>query len=141
MAGTVVLDDREWQQFFRSVGGKLADPRPILRVAFATRGFSDIIRHFEKESGPDGVWVKSKRAERDGGKTLQDTGNLRRNFLPTNLEDVGKQAIRFFNPTPYAAAHDDPRPGSRNPQREFMWLSDRAQEDMINIILDQLVQS
>jgi len=138
MASEVRFESKEWDAMIKKINDSVKDPKPLLRAAFATRGFRDIIQHFEQEKGPDGQWKRSKRAEREGGKTLQDTGNLRNGFLPGNISNKGKDAIVFFNPVPYSGQHDEGTDGM--PQREFMYLTDDAQEDMLNIILDQIVK-
>ena len=149
MAGQVTLDTNEWDGFFKTVSDGMKDPKPYLRAAFATRGFSDVISHFDDARGPRGSWAPLKPAtiarRRKGRGTgsarpLQDTGNLRRNFLPTNIDDLGNNSIVFFNPTPYAAPHDEGSEKQHLPQREFMWLSDKATDDMINIVLDLVVK-
>lgn len=138
MAGEVSFDDKEWQEMIREIEKNVKDPKPVLRAAFGTRGFRDIIQHFENEESPEGNWIPSKRAMREHGKTLQDTGRLRGGFSPGNIKDKGRDAIVFFNPVPYSAQHDE---GTETiPQREFMWLSDEAQEDMLKIILDLVVK-
>ena len=135
----IVFKDKGWRSLIRTIDKNVSNPKPLLRVAFGVRGFRDIIQHFQSEKGPKAKWKKSKRAKREGGRTLQDTGNLRQNFTPTNIDDSGKDKIIFFNPTPYASQHDLGDPGRNLPKREFMYLTDRAQEDMLNIILDRLV--
>lgn len=149
MAGQVRLDTDEWEDFFKVVSDGMKDPKPYLRAAFSTRGFSDVINHFDDAKGPRASWVPLKpstiarrRKGRGAGsaRPLQDTGNLRRNFLPGNVEDQGQNAIVFFNPTPYAAAHDEGSAKRHIPQREFMWLSDRATDDMLNIVMDLVVK-
>ena len=138
MAGEVSFDDEEWKEMIRTINENVKDPRPMLRAAVSTRGFKDIIKHFNEERGPDSAWKPSQRALKENGKTLQDTGNLRDGFLPGNIRDEGRDAVVFFNPVPYAAQHDEGTNGM--PQREFMWLSDDAQDDMIKIILDLVVK-
>lgn len=149
MAGQVHLDTSEWEEFFKVVSDGAKNPKPYLRAAFATRGFSDVIQHFDDAKGPKGSWVPLKEAtiarRRKGrgagsARPLQDTGNLRRNFLPTNIDDQGQNAIVFFNPTPYAAAHDEGSSKRHLPQREFMYLSDKATEDMLDIVMDLVVK-
>lgn len=138
MAGEVSFDAKEWESLIKTINDNVTNPKPMLRAAFGTRGFKDVIQHFEQERSPTGQWKPSQRALREGGKTLQDTGNLRNNFSPSNIRNSGRDSIVFFNPTPYAAQHDE---GTGNsPQREFMWLSGEAQEDMLKIMLDFLVK-
>ena len=144
MAGEVTFDDREWQKMLNTINKNVTNPKPFLKAAFGTRGFKDIIDHFQNERGPDGAWAEwaeSTKAKRGNGKKLQDTGNLRQNFLPGNIRDQGKNSIVFFNSTPYASTHDLGNPNRNIPQREFMYLSNKAQEDMLKIILDLVVKS
>ncbi len=138
MAGEVTFDAKEWVDMIQTIDKNVTDPKPMLRAAFGTRGFKDVIEHFQNEEGRAGAWKPSQRAIREGGKTLQDTGNLRQNFNVSNIRDKGKDAIVFFNPTPYASQHD--LGTDKLPQREFMYLSDDAQEDMLKIILDLVVK-
>lgn len=133
----VTFDTQEWDSLFRSIEKNATDPKPVLRLAFDTRGFRDVITHFQQETGPDGAWKRSKRAELQSGQTLQDTGRLRGGFLPGNIQNHGKNGVVFYNNVPYAVYHDE---GRGNHKREFMWLSGEAQEDMLNIILDQIVK-
>lgn len=143
MAGEVSFDDKEWRDMLETINKNVKDPKPVLRAAFGTRGFKDIIDHFQAERGPDGMWAEwaeSTKAKRGNGKKLQDTGNLRQNFLPGNIRDSGRDSIVFFNSTPYAATHDLGNSSRNIPQREFMYLSDKAQEDMLKIILDLVVK-
>jgi phage gpG-like protein len=54
-----------------------ADTAPLLQIAGSILEASTV-RRFSTESGPGGIpWPKSKRAKRDGGKTLTDTADLR----------------------------------------------------------------
>lgn len=138
MAGSVSFETKEWDNFIKQVDANVKDPKPLLKLAFNTAGFRDVIKHFQGEQSPEGTWKKSKRAIEQGGQTLQDTGRLRGGFQPGNIKNQGKNAIVFFNPVPYGGIHDE---GTKTiPQREFMWLSDSAQEEMLNIMLDQLVK-
>ena len=149
MSTQVIFDTAEWDSFFHKIAVTMKDPQPILTLAFTTRGFRDVISHFDDANGSKGAWAPLKPstiARRRKGKgsgsaqPLQDTGNLRRNFLPGNIEDKGQNAVVFFNPTPYAAVHDEGSPGRNIPQREFMWLSDDAMDDMTKIILEFVVK-
>ncbi|NNG10220.1 MAG: hypothetical protein HKM92_08600 [Arenibacter sp.] len=103
--------------------------------------FKDIEYHFDKQMGPFGRWPawspkykKLMQAKGKGGnKILQDTGNLRQSFTPGNFR-VGTGMIVWFNTAEYSNRHDmGDTGGGRSgglvggvPQREFMWLSDRA---------------
>lgn len=138
MAGTVaILEDSAWKTFFSRTEKKLKNPNAILATAYATVGYKDIISHFQDEAGPSGKWTPSKRVQRSGGKTLQDTGNLRQSITPTNYRNE-TQAIRVFAAAPYGGIHD--RGGRNMPQRSFMWLSKKALSDMAKIVLHFITQ-
>lgn len=129
------LDDRQWRKFIKSSTSNLKKSHKALQVAYATKGFSDIIKHFKGEQGPKGRWQKSQRAIRESGKTLQDTGNLRRSFLPTNFKPAGRNAILIFNNASYSGIHDRGDASKNIPQREFMYFSDRAMTVMSKIFM------
>jgi phage gpG-like protein len=153
MAGEVVFDDREWRGFIDHFRKELGQPRKLLRVAFATAGFRDVIDHFGRSEGPKNPWQpraastqaayarkhKTDSRYNPSNKLLILTGGLRQGFLPSNVEDKDATSIVFFNPTPHAAVHDNGSKKKGIPQREFMWLSGKAQETMLNIILDKAV--
>lgn len=139
MAVVVRFDNKEWERFTKKLDINIRNPQPFLKAAFSTIGFRDIIQHFQQEKGQKKSWKKSERAKREGGRTLQDTGNLRGNFSPTNLENQGRDAIIFFNPTPYAAIHDEGSKKGNIPKRDFMYLSDKAEKRMLKSIMDRLV--
>lgn len=143
----VFFDAREWEDMIRRIDKEIKDPRPILRAVFNTRGFKDVMQHFRNGEGPNGPWkpLAESTLKKRGNKAamLQDTGNLRNGFLPENVADAGRHAIAFFNTAQnndgvyYGFNHDN---GVGVPQREFMWLSDDAQEDMLILILDMIVE-
>lgn len=149
----VHFDDHEWRGFINGFRREISQPNKLLRAAFSTAGFRDVIEHFRQAKGPDGPWEpraastqaayarksKTDSRYRPSNRLLQLTGNLRGNFLPSNIESAGVATIVFFNPTPYAAAHNSGSKKKNLPKREFMWLSDAAQETMLNIILDKAV--
>ncbi len=112
--------------------------------------FKDVIRHFERQEGSEGMpwkqwspsYLASKIAKtltksgrvRKGrrgfvGKLLQDTGRLRNKFTPTSFRKDDNGIVWFNNARtkkgfPYAFAHDTG--GPKLPKRSFMWLSNDA---------------
>jgi phage gpG-like protein len=107
--------------------------------------FRDIIKHFEQEAGPTGRWVEwsksyqnaiAKGWARKPGKILQDTGRMRNAFQISSFRR-GANGYEWFNPAktasgfPYAAAHDEG--GPKLPQRQFMWLSSTALDQVMQI--------
>lgn len=80
MAGArlqVALDDKEFREGLSGLLDAASDLRPMMEIAAGI--FENATRHrFDTERGPGGVpWPKSWRAKVQGGKTLQDKGNLR----------------------------------------------------------------
>lgn len=146
MSGRAELNAGEWLGFLSAIQSKVKDPSALLKTAFMTAGFKDIIQHFNDEKGPMGKW-KSRSAEtqaqyalrnkRDSrynpsNKILQLTGNMRKSILPTNTKKISKNAIEIFNTAEYSHRHDSGTDGM--PQREFMWFSNDAKERMAQII-------
>ena len=125
---------------------------------------ASVINRFETESGPGGVpWKRSRRAEREKGQTLTDTGRLRSsityNLTPDGLE-VGTNVVyaaihQFGGRTPPrkivpkrkkalyfpGAAHPVKsvnHPGSDIPARPFLGLDDRDRVAISRIIVRML---
>ena len=112
--------------------------------------FRDVIDHFEKEQGPKGAWAPWSRSYYEymesigsgNNLILQDSGKLRQSFLPTNYRK-SPDGLLFYNKAktksgyPYAWAHNE---GDGNlPQREFMWLSKTASDNLGKVTLGYLL--
>lgn len=154
MADEIALHDEEAQKFLKNaidrVGKIKESARPFV-TALSSVVFQDIISHFEKEQGSKGPWQKwskmyaehMERIGKGGNRILQDTGHLRQSFQPTNWRS-SREGILWFNPAktksgfPYAYAHDTG--GKKLPQRDFMYLSDTAQERIEEVTLEFLEQ-
>lgn len=50
------LQASEWDQFFLYLRKNVMVPARLLKVAFATAGFRDVVGHFKNAEGPDGAW-------------------------------------------------------------------------------------
>lgn len=138
---SVRIEDTQWRKFFKlSTKNVKRNSFKFLKVAYNTIGFRDIINHFIKERAPRGRWVRSERAKREGGKTLQDTGNLRKSFSPNNTRKVGNKGLLIFNNANYSAIHDRGSRKNNIPQREFMYFTDRALSRMAKIFLDKTIK-
>lgn len=135
-----VLKDEAWKKFLIEIKGEIKNPIPILRSAYNTIGFKDIIKHFQAEMGPNGKWQRSQRAIKEGGQTLQDTGNLKKNFLPTNSKRYNKDAILIFNNAPYSGVHDTGSAKRSLPQRKFMYFTNKAMDRIAEMFLDQITK-
>ena len=148
--GRAFINDREWRIFIKETSSNLSKSNNILKAAYATIGFRDILRHFKSEKGESGKqWeplkastlaARTKGRKRRSPKILQDTGNLRQSFLPTNVKRVGRDAVLVFNNATYSGIHD--RGSSKNniPKRDFMYLTEQAQDAMAKMILNRIAR-
>lgn len=67
---------------------------------------------FRNESSPQGVpWIPSKRAQKQGGQTLTDTGTLRRSI---NYQVKSDTQVEIGTNVPYGAIHQYGFKGSIN---------------------------
>ena len=119
--------------------------RKILKSLVSVFGFKDVIDHFGKEQGEDGKWPalspayrKWKSRKYPGRQKLVLSSRLRQSFLPANTRYEGNDGVAFFNPVEYADKHDLGKDGV--PQRQFMWLSGRAMNQLERGLLDQMTR-
>ncbi len=157
----VHLDVSEWDAFLKWLTEGMRDVVPMLKAAFLTAGYSDVIEHFKMEMGQDGKWraraastqamyaaiasgrQKPPKGMRRGSyspsnRLLQLTGQLRGSLMRSNVERMSSKSIMFYSNDIKAGTHDEGDPKRGIPQREFMWLSDKSQETMLDIILEFL---
>jgi len=159
----VIFEDKTIQDFFKNITKKLKNVEngeKKYSAILSVHVFADIINHFRKEEGSEGLWQEwsprytdyMNEIGKSGNKILQWTGRLRNNF-GKSANEVATKSLRtssnnytWFNNAkvgrknfPYAAAHD--AGGPILPKRDFMWLSDKAAEkmasDTLNFILDE----
>lgn len=156
-----VIKAEQWKSYIATLAGKVNNPNPILRAAFSTFGFKDVIGHFGEERGSNGPWKRRsvatqfayaainsglrkppsgypRAAFNPTNKLLQLTGNLRKSLLVSNVREKGRGSIEFFANAIYSGTHDRGDSKKNIPQREFMWLSGTATERMANFIADEL---
>lgn len=158
----IKFDDREVVKFFEKLTKNkkdITDGQKAFAGAIGAIVFSDVIRHFENESGPNGKWkdlspfTKYSRSLTGHwpGQILQVSGTLRKSFTPGAQNGSGgatgyrpiSEGIIFFNDAktksgyPYAAAHDEG--DGRLPQRQFMWLSKNASDNIGKVTLGYLL--
>jgi phage gpG-like protein len=83
---------------------------------------------FEQETAPDGtVWVKSKRAASENGKTLDDTSRMRNSIGYEATSD----AVVVGTDVDIAVYHQQPeRDGEIMPKREFIGISDDTADEL-----------
>lgn len=155
MAFEVIFEDKEVKKFFKNFEENLESikdgKRQFLGLLSAIV-YKDVVNHFEKQEGPEGKWTPwsdiykqhMKAIGKSGNKILQDSGRLRQGFIPTNVRSQS-EGISWFNNAktksgfPYSWGHNE---GSGQlPQREFMWASDDALNDMADQTLDFILQN
>src|SRR3990167_5084069 len=140
MSMEAVFEDKEIREFLSNMDKRLKhikDGKKEYVGLISANVYADVMDHFEKESGEDGAWKAwsniydqhMKRIGRGGNKKLQFNGRLRQNFKPTNIRQSSK-GINWYNNAKtksgyaYAWGHDEG--DGKLPQRQFMWLSDKA---------------
>jgi len=105
------------------------------KVAFRT--INGKVMAFDNSSG-------NFKKPRERGMILQNTGKLRNSFTPTKYKADG-QGIRWYNNAktssgfPYAYAHDTG--GPKLPKRDFMWLSDKAFDRIVEQTLQFMMEN
>lgn len=145
----IVLEDERVRELLAELTGKvdkITERDKAVVGLLSAIVYRDVIRHFEREEGPDGRWKAWSASYtkfmssigRSNNRILQFSGRLRSAFAPTNIK-TSADGITWFNNAktsngfPYAAAHDEG--GGRLPQRQFMWLSDEALSDIEDEII------
>lgn len=130
-----VLSDKEFRKFFEKVRTELSHSKNKIAAAYGIFGFKDIMNHFQQEKGSKQSWKPLKYRK---GKPLQDSGYLRQSIISTNYQSIDDHSIRVFANADYSGYHNEGTP--RIPKREFMWLSDKAMDNMVKMIMDQAVK-
>jgi len=151
-----LFDDKQVRDFIKLVSKNIDEIKgrvPKYVGLLSALVFKDVMDHFQKEAGPEGSWkdwsdiyaAHMVKIGRGGNKLLQYYGRTRNSFMPTNYRKHS-QGIMWFNNAqtskgfPYAQAHNEGgRTSGRPPQREFMWLSDKAMDDISEQTLAFLV--
>lgn len=144
MSAEVTFEDQEIKEFLLNLETRLADienGKAKYLGLLSAIVYRDIMHHFEKEEGSEGPWApwsflyakEMVKKNKGGNKILQDSGRLRQTFLPTNVRSASRGISWFNNATTesgfqYAYAHNEG--GPRLPKRDFMWASDKAQDDI-----------
>lgn len=113
MAGNRIsleVDDARARAAMRRLIRAVANPAPALDEIGARLVTSTVLR-FEREHSPDGVpWKRPRRAERERGQTLTDTGRLRGSITHRVVGD----AVEVGTNVVYGAIH---QLGGRTPAR------------------------
>ena len=98
---TFDLDDAAIRAALGSTDDALANPRSMLDEIGARLELG-VAQRFERETGPSGRrWKPSRRAARDGGKTLTQTARLRQSIT----RSVREREVLVGTNVVYAAIH------------------------------------
>ncbi len=153
LAADIAFNSKEWQDILKDLRGKWNDleARKTFGGIISTAVYQDIMEHFQKEEGPDAAWkqwsdgylMALRRIGRAGNMKLQFSGKLRQSFMPQNYRSTAIGIVFYNNAKtktgfPYAAAHDEG--GPKLPQREFMWLSDKGMNNIVDRTLKWLLE-
>lgn len=144
---TVEVRNEEILKAFDRLNKRLTNMKPILDKVSAEM-FTDVQDHFSKEVGPkNSKWpelsdktLARRRKEGKGAKILQDTGRLKNSFS----HSANKTSAVLINDATnkgdlYGAKHNFGL--GRMPKREFMYLSDKAERNIISMMLDEIEDS
>lgn len=103
--------------------------------------FQDVMNHFKREEGPEGKWQKlskltlyRRRKKGKGAKILRDTGRLMGDITAISGNDgaeVGTNDIR-------ARTHQEGDKERNIPARTFAFLSEEANERILDVMVDYL---
>ena len=137
-----VFNNTEVQEFLSNLSNRLKDVKDGEKKYIGLLSaivFQDVLGHFKGELGSDGPWQawsssyqkQMQKIGKSGNNILQWTGKLRNNFKPTNVRTSNEGPVWFNDARtksgfPYAYAHNTG--GTQLPKRDFMWLSDQAEE-------------
>ena len=128
MSGARVVVDYDFSPMDRLLSGLEefgVRPEPMLDE-MGGEMVSSTQRRFETSTGPDGKpWTPSKRALKQGGKTLVDQGHLRGSIT----HNVGADEVEWGSNLVYAAIHQFGGHAGRGavvpiPQREYLGVDD-----------------
>jgi phage virion morphogenesis protein len=132
----ITIDDREVKKMLRDLASRVKDRRPLMRE-IAEIMHDAVMENFEQEGRPK--WKPSKRAQKQGGQTLQDTGSLAASISSrhdNNSAQVGTNKK-------YAAIHQFGGKAGRGtkvtiPARPFLKLTDSDLEEIKEAVKEYL---
>lgn len=130
------IDDREVQKALSSLAARVKDRRPLMRKIAGI--MKDAVEeNFEQEGRPR--WKPSKRAMKQGGKTLQDTGQM----AASVSEEYDNDSARVGTNKKYAAIQHFGGKAGRGkkvtiPARPFLKLTDGDLEDIKEAVKEYL---
>lgn len=137
-----IFDSAKVQEFLSNLSSRLRDVKDGEKKYIGLLSaivFKDVHSHFKSGQGSNGPWQRwsdghrkqmAKRG-RSESNMLQDSMRLFNNFKMTNVRTSEAGPVWFNDAKTksgfaYAYAHNEG--GTQLPKRDFMWLSDQAEE-------------
>lgn len=111
---------------------RLGDLRQMFRVIGSTMVAS--VRHTFEVGGRPTPWTPSKRAIKEHGKTLIDTGRLRNSFF----FDAERDRVTIGTNVEYAPTHHFGKPERHIPARPFLMFQDEDVEEIEDIVTQHM---
>lgn len=130
------IDDREVKKELTRLAGRVQNRQPLMRKIAGI--MKDAVEeNFEQEGRPK--WKPSKRAMKQGGKTLQDTGQM----AASVSEDYDNDSAAVGTNKKQAAIHQFGGKAGRGkkatiPARPFMKLTDSDLEEIKEAVKEHL---
>ena len=115
--------------------GSIRDTAPLTR-SLSLMLARETMRGFVLEVDPFGrSWAKSKRALKDGGQTLTDTGRLRSSYVNSSGQNYAEISTNLV----YARFHQEGGPDL--PRRQMLGYGQRIQSESERLMREHLVGS
>lgn len=132
----ITIDDREVQEMLQDLADRIHNRRPLMQK-LAGIMHDAVEENFKQEGRPQ--WKPSKRAIRQGGKTLQDTGSLAASIS----QRYNNNSVIVGTNKKYAAIHQFGGKAGRGrkvtiPPRPFLRLTDSDLQKIKDAITEYL---
>ena len=142
----IKIEKDEVTAAMKRVSDTLTGPKRIqLFKTLSAIMFADVIDHFSREQSPDGKWERWKDpktgnrigrrpTKRGGSKMLLDTGRLRGSLKPGHDQNEAN----VHTDVEYGPVQNFGSLKKDHPSREFMWLSDKAQDRIVQAVGEEV---
>jgi phage gpG-like protein len=134
---SVQINSKALQDYIKKFSGNL-DRLNTLFQRSSNIMHADIVKHFntDKQSGDGSPWAPV-RYKPKSGSILVRTSRLRNSMA----QRWTNKTAEVFTNVEYGATHNFGDPKRNIPQREFMWLSKDAMDQIITIFSKEIVPS
>lgn len=121
-----VKGDKRLTKKFKKYAKRVKDPRLAL-ARFGAYMVEQTNKRFKDEKNPSGKkWAKSKRAKREGGKTMQDTGQL---ITSLDMQVIRKKSVIIGFGANYAKYHNPDKQS-----RQILGISRKDENHFVDLI-------